>query len=265
VITFAPVARLLQPDKLIDGWPEWSTRLHSRPVVLAELSGGRSNHSFHLTSDIGHLVLRINGTGSLLPGGGRDNEIGIWQEASKQGIAPPLVFVDTQNQYLVSTYIDNELPPQPQLNPACVDQAFKLLDRCHRLTVKSPTINYVDHIEHYWQIIESGNKPPGQALIKQRKPIQLLLESLLTSNSPTGLCHHDPVIANFVGTPNHLYLIDWEYAANGLQIMDFAALANEWKLDDSTVLQRTKCNPALLTKARRLNQYLCLLWEVAIT
>ncbi len=89
-----------------------------------ELSGGRSNRSFLLNSDIGKLVLRINGTGSLLPGAGRDNEIRIWQEASKQGIAPPLVFVDSKNQYLVSTYIKNELPPQPQLNPACVDQAF---------------------------------------------------------------------------------------------------------------------------------------------
>jgi len=259
------MVKLLQPESTIDSWSDWSTGLHSRPVLLDELSGGRSNRSFLLHSDIGKLVLRINGTGSLLPGAGRDNEISIWHEASKQGIAPPLVFVDSKNQYLVSTYIHNELPPQPQLNPACVDQAFTLLDRCHQLDINAPTINYFDHIEHYWRIIESGNKSSSPTLINQRKPMQLLLESLLNSNTPSGLCHHDPVIANFVGTPDRLYLIDWEYASNGLQIMDYAAMATEWKLDDATVLEGTNFEPGLLIKAKQLYGYLCLLWENAIT
>jgi len=258
------MAKLLQPENIVDYWPEWSARLHSRPVLLDELSGGRSNRSFLLNSDIGKLVLRINGTDSLLPGSGRDTEISIWQEASKQGIAPPLLFVDPKNQYLVSTYINDELPPQPQLNPACVDQAFRLLDGCHQLTITSPTINYFDHIGHYWHIIECGNKTPRPSLIKQREPMQSLLESLLASNTPTGLCHHDPVIANFVGTPDRLFLIDWEYASNGLQIMDYAALAQEWQLDDAIVLQRTKVEPELLMKAKELYQYLCLLWNETI-
>jgi len=256
--------RLLQPEHIIDDWPDWSTGLRSRPVLLDEISGGRSNRSFLLQSDIGKLVLRINGPGSLLPGASRDNEIRIWQEASKQGIAPPLVFVDPNNNFLVSTFINSKLPPRPQLNPACVDQVFSLLDRCHRLDINAATINYFDHIEHYWQIIESGNKSPAPTLIKQRKPMRLMLESLLNSDTPTGLCHHDPVIANFVGSPDRLYLIDWEYAANGLQIMDYAALASEWKLDDATILEHTNIEPGLFTKTRVLYRYLCLLWEDAI-
>ena len=258
------MAKLLQPENVIDDWVGWGTGLRSRPVVLDELCGGRSNRSFLLDSDIGKLVLRINGKASLLPAAGRDNEIRIWQVAGKQGIAPPLVFIDSKNRYLVSTYINNGLPPQPQRNPACVDQAFKLLDRCHQLKIKAPTINYFDHIGQYWLIIESGNKSPGPALIKQRKPMQLLLESLLNSDTPTGLCHHDPVIANFVGTPERLYLVDWEYATNGLQIMDYAALATEWDIDDSTVLKRTGFEPELLSKAKALYRYLCSLWEEAI-
>jgi len=258
------MVKLLRPESLINRWPDWSSRLHSRPVLIDELSGGRSNRSFLLHSDIGKLVLRINGPGSLLPGASRDSEISTWQEASKQGIAPPLVFVDSKNQYLVSTYIKSELPPQPQLNPACIDQAFTLLDRCHQLDINAQNINYSDHIEHYWQIIESGNNAPGPTLVEQRKPMQILLESLLKSDTPTGLCHHDPVIANFVGSPDRLYLIDWEYAANGLQIMDYAALASEWKLDDATVLEHTNIEPGLFTQARVLYRYLCLLWEDAI-
>lgn len=255
------MAKLLRPEGIIEHWPTWGAGLRSSPVLLSKLSGGRSNLSFLLNSDIGKLVLRINSTGSLLPGASRHNEIRIWQEAGKQGLAPPLLFVDPQNQYLLSSYIKNELPSEAQVNSPFLDQAFTLLERCHQLDIKAATINYADHIEGYWQIIESLGKSPDPALSQQRKPMLLLLESLLSSNTPTGLCHHDPVIANFIGTSQRLYLTDWEYAAHGLQIMDYAALATEWRLDDTVVLERTQFEPESLIKARALYRYLCLLWE----
>jgi thiamine kinase len=251
----------LQPESAIDNWRQWGAGLCSRPVLNGSLSGGRSNQSYLLDSDIGKLALRINGAGSLLPGSSRDNEIKIWQAASKQGIAPPLLYVDSQNQYLVSVYIHSDLLPQPQLNPACVNQAFKLLEACHKLDVNVPTINYLSHIEHYWQIIETRNKPPDPTLVSQRKPMNSRLESLLNSDTPTGLCHHDPVTANFVGTPDRLYLIDWEYAAHGLLVMDYAALGIEWGIDDATIVARTGLEPEELTMAKSLYCYICALWK----
>lgn len=258
------MARPLQPEAIIGSWPEWGAGLRSRPVLLSELGGGRSNRSYLLDSDIGKLVLRINGAGSLLPGTSGGNELRIWREASKQGIAPALLFVDAENRFLVSSHVKNELPPDPQLNPACIEQAFSLLDRTHKLDINAPEINYSDHVEHYWRIIETGDKTPSPTLIQQREQMQSLLASLLASRTPTGLCHHDPVKANFVGSPERLYLVDWEYAAKGLQIMDYAALATEWQLDDATVLEHKRFNPGLLASARRLYQYLCLLWEEAM-
>jgi thiamine kinase-like enzyme len=255
----------LQPDNALENWRQWSGNLDSRPVLAGALNGGRSNQSFLLDSNIGKLVLRINGTGSLLPGANRNDEINIWKAAAKQGFAPPLVFVDPEYRYLVSTYINNRLPPQPQLNTAVIDQAFNLLESCHQLDVKASSINYSSHIEHYWQIIEAKNQPINLDLSNQRKPIQQTLNSLLNSNTPTGICHHDPVKANFVGTPDRLYLIDWEYAANGLQIMDYAALATEWQIDDATILSRTGFNQTSLTQAKALYEYLCTLWEEATT
>ena len=234
-------------------------------MLSRQLDGGLSNQSYLLQSDIGKLVLRINGTGSMLPGAKRSDEINIWKAADKQGIAPALIFVDPKYRYLVSKYINTKLPPKPQLNTTVVDQAFSLLESCHRLNVKASSINYLKHIEHYWQIIEAKNQPINPDLIKQRKPIQKTLDSLLKSKTPTGICHHDPVTANFVGTPDRLYLIDWEYAANGLQIMDYAALATEWQIDDATILKRAGFNKASLTKAKALYEYLCALWEEATT
>ncbi len=255
----------LQPENALDHWREWSAGLRSPPALCEALNGGRSNRSYLLDSDIGKLVLRINGAASLLPGTSRNNEIRIWQAASQQGIAPPLLFVDPENSYLVSTYIHNDLPSQKQPGTDYLDQAFKLLEACHRLDIKASDINYFDHIEHYWQIIENKDQPPNPDLVKQRNPMQSTLKSLITSKTPTGLCHHDPVRANFVGTRARLYLIDWEYAANGLQIMDYAALATEWEIDDSTVLNRTGTGfeSVSLNNAKALYRYLCSLWEAA--
>ena len=251
----------MQPEYALENWRQWSANLGSRPVLAGTLNGGRSNQSYLLKSDIGYLVLRINGKGSLLPGANRNDEINIWKAAAKQGIAPALVHVDPENQYLVSIYINSNLPPQPQLNDAVVDQAFSLLESCHQLDVKASSINYLNHIEHYWQIIEAKNQPINPDLSNQRKPIQQTLDSLLNSNTPTGICHHDPVTANFVGTPERLYLIDWEYAANGLQIMDYAALATEWQIDDATMHAQTGFDLDLLTMARAIYTYLRALWQ----
>ena len=237
----------MQPETALNSWREWNVQLSVRPTIVGPLSGGRSNQSFLLDSAGQKMVLRINGSESFLPNSNRSNEIRNWQAASKQGIAPPLLHVDVQNRFLVSSYIENKLPAKPQHDPHIVDHALGLLIQCHQLDVKVPTIDYSRHIEQYWQIIEDKKTPINPFLIRQREPMQLLLESLLNSDSPTSLCHHDPVIENFVGSPDRLYLIDWEYAATGLVVMDYAALSIEWKIDDAVITNRTGLEAESLT------------------
>ena len=253
----------MQPESALASWRHWDAALHSRPVNLGPLDGGRSNRSYLLESDGQKMVLRLNGEASLLPGANRSPEIKIWQAASQQGIAPPLIYVDEDALYLVNTFIPNQLPATPPLDKTYIDQALSLLNRCHQLKVDAPIINYASHIEHYWQIIESKNTLLNPALIEQREPMRLMLETLLSSSAQTGLCHHDPVIPNFVGTPNRLYLIDWEYAAHGLLVIDYAALSTEWGIDDATILARTGIEPELLTMAKSLYKYLCELWVLS--
>ena len=209
------------------------------------------------------MVLRLNGANSLLPGANRTSEIDIWQAASEQGIAPPLLHVDEHAKFLISTYIESTLPPQPQLDDALINRAFSLLNRCHQLDIEAPSISYTDHINQYWEIIEGKAHLANPGLQQQRHLMQGLLEDILGSNTPTGLCHHDPVIANFVGTPERLYLIDWEYAAGGLLIMDIAAFATEWKIDDRTVIEQSGVQLDLLNTAKTLYTYLCDLWVAA--
>ena len=254
-------SRMIQLETTLENWANWSSQLNHKPVLLKTLSGGRSNRSLLLDSDLGKLVLRLNSHNSLLPGETRDHEAQIWQAASRCGIAPPLIFSDEQAGYLVNTYIDNKLPADPSTNKGLAIQALDLLTRCHQLKVRAPTIDYANHIERYWASIENKNIAINPRLAAQREPMSAVLESLLNSGTTIGLCHHDPVVANFVGGPARLYLIDWEYAANGMQVMDYAALGIEWGLDDETIIEHTGTKAPLLSVAKKLYGYICDLWE----
>lgn len=251
----------MQAETALNSWQQWDIPLRGKPVILKPLSGGRSNRSFLLESDAGKLVLRVNGSDSLLPCATRSYESQIWQAASEQGIAPPLVHVDDQQGFLVSAYIDNNLQPNPRLNGAFVDQAFDLLSRCHKLKVNAPAISYAGHIEHYWNILEVKNTLSNPSLFEQKEDMELALKSLINSGTSTGLCHHDPIGSNFVGSREKLYLIDWEYAARGLLIMDYAALGIEWGVDDDAVIAQTGVECELLIMAKALYRYICDLWE----
>lgn len=187
----------------------------------------------------------------------------IWQAASTAGLAPPLLYTSERQGFLVSAYIEDHLPPQPKTSQAIIDHALTLLQRCHQLDINVPSLDLSAHIRHYWQLVEARGGPSNPTLLKQRQPMQDLLESPLLKSAKTGLCHHDPIMANFVGGPDRLYLIDWEYAAKGMLVMDYAALAVEWGIDDEVVLPQSGVNPELLTMAKKLYTYLCLLWQQA--
>jgi len=250
----------LQAENALINWREWDSGLRNKPVILSPLSGGRSNRSYLLDSDIGKLVLRLNGSDSILPGSSRQYESHIWQAASEQGIAPRLLHQDDQQGFLVSAFIHNQLPERPTPSSALYDQIFDLLRRCHQLQVESSTINYSSHIESYWHNIENNETPANQSLIEKRRPMQLLLGELTGSGTKTGLCHHDLVIANFVGNQERLYLIDWEYAARGLLVMDYAAICIEWAIEDDEIILRTGIEQELLVMAKMLYRYICELW-----
>ena len=251
---------LLQPETALASWRQWSTGLHSQPLILEQLGGGRSNDSFLLESNLGKLVLRLNGPDSLLPDTRRHIETETWQLASANSIAPPLLHVDQDHRFLVCRYIENSLPSKPPFDDVYIGLAFDLLKRCHQLEINMPEINYAKHIGKYWQRLEFSKQPSRPDLMDRRQPMQEILEELIISDPNTGLCHHDPVIGNFVGNTSRLYLIDWEYAARGLVIMDFAALAVEWALDDAMVIQYTGVSSASLGKATMLYRYTCDLW-----
>jgi len=249
----------LKSEWAISSWRQWPGNLSVKPEITAQLDGGLSNQSFLLVSGDKRMVLRLNNNDTALPGASRVSEASIWKAASDAGIAPPLLYADEHDRFLVSQYVEGDLPSLPQTDRTLLDQVFKLIRKCHSLEVNAATLDYEQHIGNYWRLI-NNTKTVSKSLLRQREVMQQLLCSLLETEPQRGLCHHDLVKANFVGYPKRLYLIDWEYAARGLVVMDYAALSIEWGISDEVVLGYADIEAESLGMAKRLYGYLCALW-----
>lgn len=263
-------------ESVIAQWRQWGAGLQDRPKIIHPLGRGLSNQSFLLQAGEASMVLRINNSDKQLPGIDRQREAIIWQAASEAGVAPPLLYAS--DRYLVSSYVVGEqLRPNRAngsagnstfIDKAVINEVFRLIDKCHAIEIDIQQLDYAQHIQTYWNKIEQPEtrqsaKPIDPALLKQRQTMQDFLQILSDQQPVAVLCHHDPVMANFVGTPQRLFLIDWEYAAKGLAVMDYAALAVEWGFSDATICTRTPIYPEALAMAKQLYRYLCRLWEAA--
>ena len=249
----------MKPEAALNNWQAWSCPLRSRPVIVTELAGGRTNRSYLLEAGGARLVMRLNTPGDALPGVDRAREIRIWQAASQAGLAPTVLHSDEQAGMLVTEYIEGTAPDLSDVNSALIDRLVDLLSSVHALDIEVTAIDYAAHIEEFWRIIET-RQPQRNEIWQQRAAVQALVTEFTAATSEVGLCHHDPTRSNFVGRNNQLYLLDWEYAAHGPVVMDFAALSIEWGIDDAEMIRRVALDPALLDTAKTIYQYICQLW-----
>ena len=242
----------MKPDLGLDSWRQWQCALKSRPVIVMQLAGGKTNQSYLLESDDLKLVMRQAAPADALPGVDRASEALIWQQVSNAGLAPPLLHIDQQSGLLVTEYIDGASLDHSNIDDLVIDRLVSLLAAVHELDVNVPVLDYALHIEKFWQLIESNRHREYISLRQRREPMRVLVEDFVASATDIGLCHHDPVTANVVRKDTHLYLLDWEYAARGPVVMDYAALSVEWKIDTAEIIDRVALEPALLETAKTI-------------
>lgn len=252
---------MVSDTNFLDTWQAWDCGLRSPPIVLEVLTGGRTNRSLLLDADGTRTVMRVNAPTDGLPGVDRAREVQIWKAASAAKLAPSLLFVDPNQRFLITEYIDGQALDPSNLTASSLDRLFGLLAAVHGLDVKPPLLDYSIYIERYWKIIEAGQILHNAELRRRRSLIPPMLGDLIASNPETGLCHHDPAPPNVIASPDQFYLLDWEYATQGFVAMDYAALAVEWGIKTEVIIDRTGIDPTVLDMAKQLYRYICDLWQ----
>jgi thiamine kinase-like enzyme len=218
--------------QVLDDWPLWG--LSTKPVEkhqLTPLIGGLTNICYRLSLDTGEYILRIGAENTQALAINRDKEKRIHQLVASMQFTSPIRYSSDDNSYWIRDYIEGEVVSESlsdvsDLSDSLLAYMIEQLKALHQIPVEQsltsqlPPVNISDIAENYWR--ELARQKPDDELLKMKALMQVAM-----SEPPQGafcLCHLDPVLSNWLYTPEGLKLLDWEYAGLGHPLWDLAAL-----------------------------------------
>ena len=208
--------------KALSDWQCWDMPLTTKPVLVRELHGGKTNRSFMVETDCGEVVVRINAENSSNLGIDRTRESEILSLVSTLGCVPQIFFIS--EQVLVSQYIDGDCWQKNDLKKYqnfCKLQ--NLLNKIQKIPLPKNNIkrNYVAYCQHYIQQLPASFQQAEKEYLKE---LIQAAEMVDQAEWQPVINHHDLVPENIVVSDGEIFLLDWEYAAYGHPGIDFVRL-----------------------------------------
>jgi thiamine kinase-like enzyme len=189
------------------------------------LGGGITNHNFKVVSDGETFVLRIGGKDTELLGIDRSVEHEATLAAARLGVGPEVVAFVEPEGYLVTRFVEGEP------GKVTIAVAAALLARLHAAPPIAGVFDPFRVVEVYAVTAASRGVAPTAAYtmakatadrIERRRGRPVLVP-----------CHNDLLAANFVGTADRTWIVDWEYAGMGDRAFDLANFAVNNGLDEA--------------------------------
>lgn len=242
----------------------------SRITDISSLKKGMTNRSFVFSCEGNKYIMRIPGEGTekLI---NRQEEATVYELIAPQNICDPLVYINPQNGYKITKYVDNARVCDPfSKNDVviCIDA----LKRFHKLSLKvSHTFDLFDKIEFYenlWQEADSAYADYEET----KKHIYSLQAFIDKTKGEYVLTHIDAVPDNFLicekkDGKKEIKIIDWEYAAMQDPHVDIAmfciyALYDRQKIDETiNIYFNNNCPKIIRTKIYCYIAVCGLLWS----
>lgn len=197
-----------------------------------------TNRNFKLTLGEEQFALRIAGAGtaSYID---RTAEAHNARLAAAIGIAPAVLHVDPGSGLMLTRFVPASTPltAADLRQPETLRRATDLLKRLHESGLSfRGRMELLPKLDQYIALAARKGWPEGLDLTPARGAAEAARPALERAGAPWRPCHIDPVPHNFVigGTPQALYLLDWEYAAMCEPMWDLAAVSIEAELDEAT-------------------------------
>ncbi len=247
------------PD--LDDWPNWDVPFSGAPRLLRELGGGYTNRTYLIEVDESLWAVRLDTPDGKRLGIDREREAAVVQRAVAAGLSPAVAFHSLEHGVLITAYIDGgPLDTETLAEPGKLERFLDFVKRVHELKIETPRLDYYAHAERYWRTLgESGIECPD-ALIRARDEVLAGRSRYPLAPFEARLCHHDLTPQNFIENGDQLYLLDWEYAAYGAPVFDYAAICVEWSVPIGRLQEHTGADLEELRHAVALYRYTCGLW-----
>ncbi len=194
----------------------------------APLSGGITNHNFHVTLGGQGYVVRVHGKDTDVLGIDRRAEQLAGETAAGLGIAPELI--DAFEDCLVTRFIVSDPVSSRELAERAPEIA-RALRRFHDSHVALPTRFWVPDLlaDYAARVHERGVRPPAE--LGRAAAIAARIATALPLRAARP-CHNDLLASNIIRAragggsgDGELLIVDWEYAGMGHPYFDLGNLS----------------------------------------
>jgi thiamine kinase-like enzyme len=244
---------------ILDDWPLWG--LSKKPIEksqIAILEGGLTNTCYRLSLDSGEYIIRISAANTIALGIDRNVEKAVHQLVSSLNFTSAIRYCDDDHRYWIRDYIEGEVLADnvADMSHNTLSYMVEQLKALHQIPIEIelPVVNISEKAEAYWTMF--ATQQPDNEILKMKPLMQVAM-----SEPPTGdfcLCHLDPVLANWLYTPEGMQLLDWEYAGFAHPLWDLAALFQGIKHSITQLEKKSKKNNASEIEENLENQILAL-------
>ncbi|MGK0475549.1 MAG: thiamine kinase-like enzyme [Oleispira sp.] len=245
--------------EILDDWPLWG--LSKKPIENSQVSileGGLTNTCYQLSLDSGDYIIRISAANTVALGIDRNVEKAIHQLVSSLNFTSAIRYCDDDHRYWIRDYIEGEVLADnvTDISHNTLSYMVEQLKALHQIPIEIelPVVNISEKAEAYWKML--ATQQPDNEILKMKPLMQVAM-----SEPPAGdfcLCHLDPVLANWLYTPEGLQLLDWEYAGFAHPLWDLAALFQGIKHSIAPLEKKSKKNSDAEIEEDLENQILAL-------
>jgi thiamine kinase-like enzyme len=211
-----------------------------RSPTIEPLGGGITNRNFKVSLDGEAYVLRVGGKDTELLGIDRYAEHAAARAAAAAGVAPEVVAFLEPEGFLVTRFVDGEVPPPEELRSGDgLARAVAAVAAFHRGAPIPSRFDSFRVVDAYRAEAERRGVPVPAAFARAHE----LAERIERVRGPQPLrpCHNDLLNANFIRDDGRLWIVDWEYAGMGDVFFDLANFSVNHELDanaDDELLER---------------------------
>jgi thiamine kinase-like enzyme len=235
--------------------------LGPRQGGVRPLDGGITNRNYRVNFGGDEYVVRLPGKDTNLLGIDREAERLATEQAAELGIGPKVAAMFEDPPCLVTCFVEGrELTSDELREQDVLAKVARGLRAFHDSGLELPTNFQVhDVVREYAGVARSrGGELPDAfdgALERAGEIVSAVADHPEHKTSPN---HNDLLAANFLGSPDRVVIVDWEYAGMGDPFFDLGNFAVNNELDDADagrLLEAYFGEPSTPRRAAALNLF----------